>query len=151
MLAIHSAVLTRLDDEWAGRYRNVPVRIVGSKHLPPNALKVPDLMDEWEQNAATAWTKQHPVLLAADLHSLLAGIHPFVDGNGRTSRLVMDLALLRHGWPLIVIPSDSALRLAYDEALEQTQTGEKPEAFPDFMCQRVDAMLDRYLAVLGEG
>ncbi len=150
VLEIHQAVLTRLDDEWAGRYRNMPVRITGSRHVPPNPRKVPELMDAWENEAATAWQTQHPVHLAADLHSRLAGIHPFVDGNGRTSRLVMNLALLRHGWPLVIIPSESALRLAYYEALEQAQTGSNPEAFRDFICQRTEAMLERYLEVLRE-
>lgn len=150
VLEIHRLVLTRLDDEWAGRYRNVPVRITGSRHVPPNALKVPDLMDAWEANASEQWTSLHPVHLAADLHEKLAGIHPFIDGNGRTSRLVMNVALLRHGWPLVVIPSESALRLAYYESLEKAQTGVDPEAFRQFIVARVDAMLDRYLEVLRE-
>lgn len=150
VLTIHQAVLTRLDDEWAGRYRTMPVRITGSKHLPPNAVKVPDLMDAWEADAAKDWNTLHPVLLAADLHAKLAGVHPFIDGNGRTSRLVMNLCLLRHGWPLVVIPSESTLRLAYYDALEQAQTGSQPEAFRQFICERVDAMLDRYLEVLRE-
>jgi len=148
ILRIHEVVLTRLDDEWAGRYRNVPVRIVGSKHLPPNAAKVPDLMDAWEAEASQCWQSTHPVLLAADLHATLAGIHPFIDGNGRTSRLMMNLTLLRHGWPLVIIPSESALRLAYYQALEDTQTGTRADAFREFICQRVDEMLDRYLEAL---
>lgn len=148
VLRIHELVLTRLDDEWAGRYRNVPVRIVGSTHLPPNALKVPDLMDGWERDAQDNWFATHPVLLAADLHATLAGIHPFIDGNGRTSRLVMNLTLLRHGWPVVIIPSESALRLAYYQALEDTQTGKQSNAFREFICQRVDDMLNRYLDAL---
>ncbi len=148
VLRIHELILTRLDDEWAGRYRNVPVRIVGSTHLPPNTLKVFDLMDAWEHSAAEEWSSVHPVLLAADLHSTLAGIHPFVDGNGRASRLVMNLTLLRHGWPVIVIPSESTLRLAFYQALEDTQTGSKPTAFREFVVARTDDMLDRYLTAL---
>jgi Fic family protein len=148
VLRVHELILTRLDDEWAGRYRNVPVRIVGSTHLPPNALKVSDLMDDWEREAKGNWSATHPVLLAADLNATLAGIHPFIDGNGRTSRLVMNLTLLRHGWHVIVIPSESTLRLAYYQALEDTQTGKHPNAFREFICQRVDDMLDRYLDAL---
>jgi Fic family protein len=131
-------------------HRLVPVRITGSRHVPPNALKVPDLMDAWEANASEQWTSLHPVHLAADLHEKLADTHPFIDGNGRTSRLVMNLALLRHGWPLVVIPSESALRLAYYESLEKAQTGVEPDAFRQFTVARVDAMLDRYLEVLRE-
>ncbi len=150
VLEIHRAVLTRLDDEWAGRYRNVPVRITGSRHVPPNPVKVAGLMDEWEAFGAARWHAEHPVFLAADLHARLAGIHPFVDGNGRTSRLVMNLALLRHGWPLVVIPGESAHRLAYYDALEKTQTSGTPDAFREFIAARADEMLDRYLAVLEE-
>jgi Fic family protein len=60
----------------------------------------------------------------------------------------MNLTLLRHGWPVIVIPSESTLRLAYYQALEDTQTSKHPNAFREFICQRVDDMLDRYLDAL---
>lgn len=145
---LHQMVLSRIADDWAGVYRTVPVRIAGSKHQPPNFLEVPRLMAEWETETAAASLALHPAHLAADVHEKFVTIHPFVDGNGRTARLLMNLAFLRAGYPAIVIPSDSTSRLAYYDALEDTQTGSRPEAFRDFIATAADVMLDRYLATL---
>ncbi|MEO0018809.1 MAG: hypothetical protein RLZZ522_2092 [Verrucomicrobiota bacterium] len=145
---LHQMILCRIADEWAGVYRTVPVRIAGASHQPPYFLEVPRLMEEWEQPLASQPADLHPVLLAADVHAQLVGIHPFVDGNGRTSRLVMNLILMRAGYPAIVIPSDSASRLAYYDALDATHTGTQPTAFRDFITAATATMLDRYLAVL---
>ncbi len=144
---LHQMVLTRIADDWAGIYRTVPVRIAGAKHQPPHFLEVPRLMDEWEVEIA-ATSGLHPAQMAADIHEKFVTIHSFVDGNGRTARLLMNLVFLRAGYPAIVIPSDSASRLAYYDALENTQTGEQPEAFRDFIVASADVMLDRYLATL---
>jgi len=145
---LHQMILSRIADEWAGVYRTVPVRIAGAKHQPPHFLEVPRMMDEWENRIASSAKTLHPVLLAADVHEQLVTIHPFVDGNGRSARLMMNLVFLRCGYPAIVIPSDSASRLAYYDALELTQTGEQPEAFRDFIISATDTMLDRYLDIL---
>jgi len=145
---LHQMVLSRIADDWAGIYRTVPVRIAGAKHQPPHFLEVPRLMDEWEIEIAAAAPRLHPAQLAADVHDKFVTIHPFVDGNGRTARLLMNLVFLRAGYPAIVIPSDSTSRLAYYDALENTQTGAQPEAFRDFIVAAADVMLDRYLATL---
>jgi len=144
---LHQMVLSRIDDDWAGVYRTVPVRIAGAKHQPPAFLEIPGLMDEWEQQIAGS-SDLHPAHLAADVHEKLVTIHPFVDGNGRTARLLMNLVFLRAGYPAVVIPSDSASRLAYYDALEATQTGSDPEAFREFVVNAADVMLDRYLETL---
>lgn len=145
---LHQMVLSRIADDWAGIYRTVPVRIAGAKHQPPHFLEVPRLMDEWEIEIAAASLDLHPAQLAADVHEKFVTIHPFVDGNGRTARLLMNLVFLRAGYPAVVIPSDSASRLAYYDALEDTQTGAHPEAFREFIIAAADVMLDRYLATL---
>ena len=144
---LHQMVLSRIDDAWAGTYRTVPVRISGAAFVPPSPLDVPRLMEDWEKSLASA-ADLHPALLAADVHEKLVTIHPFVDGNGRTARLLMNLVFLRAGYPAIVIPSDSASRLAYYDALEATQTGADPAAFRHFIIRAADAMLDRYLETL---
>jgi len=144
---LHQMVLSRIDDDWAGVYRTVPVRIAGAKHQPPAFLEVPNLMDEWERQIAAS-SALHPALLAADVHEKLVTIHPFVDGNGRTARLLMNLVFLRAGYPAVVIPSDAESRLAYYDALEATQTGSDPEAFRNFVIHATDVMLDRYLETL---
>ncbi|NJM37964.1 MAG: Fic family protein [Akkermansiaceae bacterium] len=82
------------------------------------------------------------------MHEKFVTIHPFVDGNGRTARLLMNLVFMRAGYPAIVIPSDSASRLAYYDALEATQTGTNPQAFRDFVVNAADVMLERYLEIL---
>ncbi len=144
---LHQMVLSRIDDDWAGVYRTVPVRIAGAKHQPPAFLEIPGLMDDWERQIAGS-ADLHPALLAADVHEKLVTIHPFVDGNGRTARLLMNLVFLRAGYPAVVIPSDSASRIAYYDALEATQTGSDPEAFRNFVVHAADVMLDRYLETL---
>ena len=145
---LHQMVLSRIADDWAGVYRTVAVRIAGAKHQPPNFLEVPRLMDEWEIEIAAAPPALHPAQLAADVHEKFVTIHPFVDGNGRTARLLMNLVFLQAGYPAIVIPSDSTSRLAYYDALELTQTGSQPGAFRDFVVVAADVMLDRYLETL---
>lgn len=75
-----------LGDE-AGFYRRVPVYIRGSQHVPPNWVKVPDLMQRFVNRFHTRPSTEHPVRWAALAHIELAGVHPFVDGNGRVSRL----------------------------------------------------------------
>lgn len=144
---LHQMILSRIADEWAGTYRTVPVRISGAQHQPPHFLEVPALMDLWEQELSNS-SDLHPVIAAADAHEKLVTIHPFVDGNGRTARLVMNLVLMRAGYPAIVIPSDSASRLAYYDALEATQTASDPHAFRNFIIQATGNMLDRYLQTL---
>jgi Fic family protein len=144
---LHQMVLSRLDDAWAGVYRTVPVRIAGAAHLPPAPLDVPRLMQDWENSLASSHGL-HPVHLAADAYEKLVTIHPFVDGNGRTSRLLMNLVFLRAGYPAIVIPSDSASRTAYYDALENTQTGAQPHAFREFIARATSVMLHRYLETL---
>jgi len=146
LLELHKLILTRLDDENAGRFRRVPVRIAGSTHVPPNAMKVPELIDamleRYRRDAATF----HPVLVAADLHERIAGIHPFVDGNGRTARLVMNLHLLQNGFPLTIVSAERPRRLAYYQALEDTL---QPEMFRQFTIERVEESLRSYIELLG--
>lgn len=149
-LDLHRIVLTRIDDANAGRYRHDPVRIVGATHAPPNARRVPDVMAAlWDDYARRA-DHDHPVLVAADLHERIAAIHPFIDGNGRTARLVMNLHLLRYGYPLTIIPAERDMRLAYYEALGVAAANQDPTLFRAFVIDRVADMLDRYHAIAQE-
>ena len=120
ILAIHEVILRGIDDDHAGYYRSVPVRISGSRVVLPNPRKVPDLMDEFQ-----SWLRSkhglHPVAFAGEAHYRLVNIHPFVDGNGRTARLLMNLILMMHGYPPAIIRKRD--RLAYIGALEKAQTG----------------------------
>lgn len=147
-LDLHEMVLKGLHDDYAGRYRDVPVRISGSRHVPPNPLKIPDLMKTLF--AEILLKKESPVHLAADLHWRLSQIHPFIDGNGRTCRLMMNLVLMQAGYPLTIIRSENNQRVDYYNALSESDKTGDPKAFRSFIEMRVFETLERYLGVLGE-
>jgi Fic family protein len=142
ILYLHTMILKGIQDPHAGCYRNVPVRISGSMVIFPNPRKVPDLMAEF-----VAWLTHskdlHPVALAAEAHYKLVTIHPFIDGNGRTARLLMNLILLMSGYPPAII--HTADRLHYLNTLEKAQLGGSTEDFFTFIARAVDQSLDIYL------
>ncbi len=142
---LHQLVLKGIDDEDAGRYRNHDVIISGAQHKPPQYIKVPELMEKLIMNY-NEWDKYHPIVRAAFLHGELVKIHPFIDGNGRTSRLIMNMELMRSGYVPVIIKKDN--RLKYYEALDKAhKTGD----YTDFVKLVTDAeneMLDRYLEVV---
>lgn len=138
-------VMRDLDKEWSGRYRNSNVIIGGADHQPPEAMEVPRLMRE-----LVAWVRRnrmvlHPVELAALLHHRLAHIHPFFDGNGRTSRLVMNVVLMQAGFPLVVILKTDRKKY-YRTLAEADRDNHGP--FVRFIAQAVFRSLDIYLKVL---
>ena len=146
ILQIHDIILKGIDDENAGHYRSVPVRISGSTVVLPNPRKVPDLMEEFIE-----WLTQagnlHPVEFAAEAHYRLVTIHPFVDGNGRAARLLMNLILLISGYPMAIIRKRD--RLAYIGALEKSQLGGSKEDYLKLITKAVDRSLDIYLKAIG--
>ena len=116
---IHTLILKEIDDENAGRYRSENVTIKGATHIPPDFVKVPELMEKLILNYKT-WNKYHPIIRAALLHGELVKIHPFVDGNGRTSRLIMNLDLMKHGFNPVIIKKEN--RLQYYEVIDKAHT-----------------------------
>lgn len=146
---VHSLILKGIDDRNAGVWRRENVVIAGAEHKPPDFLLVPDQMRdlvEWHGREGRAL---HPVERAARLHSELVRVHPFVDGNGRTARLLMNLDLLTDGYPPAVIRKEDRLR--YYDALDTAHTTGKTEEFMVLVAERVEASLDLYLEVLGGG
>ena len=113
---IHQLVLKNVDDQHAGRYRHLNVLIAGAAHRPPDALQVVTQMQAFIEAYQTTAQALHPVARAAWVHAEFVKIHPFVDGNGRTSRLLMNLELMKAGFPAAVLPVER--RLAYYEALD---------------------------------
>lgn len=139
---IHQLVLARIDDDSAGQYRNLPVRIAGSAHHPPEAWEVPSLMTSWEDWLTDEASSRHPIERAALAHHRLVSIHPFLDGNGRTARLVMNLLLLRDGYPPTIIMRVN--RRQYYTVLAQADAGrEKP--LVNFVGRAVERSLTLYL------
>jgi Fic family protein len=142
ILSIHRIILEKIDDAHAGCLRNVAVRILGSTVVLPNPLKVPDLMDEF-MHWLTNTTNENTVITSALAHLKLVSIHPFVDGNGRTARLLMNLILLQEGYPLAIIKKEN--RAAYIKAIEHAQLTHDENPFLIFICQAVEHSLDEYL------
>jgi Fic family protein len=152
VLKIHEIILSGINKEDAGLYRRVPVRISGSAVVLPNPKKVQDLMDEF-----FSWlkkeTKLHAVELAAEAHYRLVTIHPFVDGNGRTARLLMNMILMMRGFPPAIIRKND--RLAYIKSLEKPQLvngeGDSKNDYFKLITAAVDRSLNIYLkAINGE-
>jgi Fic family protein len=142
LLDLHRIVLTRVEDAFAGSYRTSAVRIAGATHLPPNAVKVPDLMAELFASLAGI---SDPVVRAARLHCGIARIHPFIDGNGRTARLAMNFLLLAEGYPPVSISPD--LRSDYYAALEAADGGNF-ETWQEFINARLNEEFDLWLEAL---
>jgi len=144
---LHHLVLKGIDEANAGRYRTVNVKIGGAKHVPPECLNVPSLMAEFvEWHNALAMT-MHAIERAARVHVDFVGIHPFVDGNGRTSRLLMNLELMKAGFPPVVIPVER--RLEYYQTLDCAHTTHDYQPFIRFVCECVKASFEPYLFALG--
>lgn len=144
VLELHRAILTGIQSEDAGVYRTVRVRVAGSMRIFPNPLKVPELMAAFVTDVNTL--QAHPVVIAARAHYGLVAIHPFVDGNGRSARLLMNLLLLRHTYPPVLVPVE--LRARYYDALEAANNGDL-EPFDALIAGVVIASLERVLEVVG--
>jgi len=145
ILDIHSIILNKIDDINKGRYRNVVVRLKGSETILPNPLKVPELMEEfikWIQND----NSDHSVKIALDAHFKLVSIHPFVDGNGRTARLLMNLLLMQAGFPPGIIRKED--RSVYINSLEKGQTKNDLMDYYETMLEAIDRSLDIYLETI---
>ena len=95
--------MSKIGKDFAGRIRNVGVRIVGANVVPPNSLKVPALLQQLIDDVNTNALQLNAVVLATVFHHRFVWIHPFFDGNGRTVRLIMNLLLMREGYPPAII------------------------------------------------
>lgn len=144
ILQIHKIILSGIDDTNADFYRSVRVRISGSQTILPNPLKVPDLMKDFSE-----WLvkKDNDMLMKAiEAHYRLVTIHPFIDGNGRTARLLLNSMLLENGYvPIIIRTID---RRRYLSALETYQTKENSEPYYKFMLSAMNRSLKMMIDLL---
>jgi Fic family protein len=150
VLSIHNLILRGINPEDAGRYRKVQVMIKGSSFMPPQPFLVAKEMEDFFIWYETHKNSLHPIVLAAELHERLVTIHPFIDGNGRTSRLVMNLILLQNGYVIANIKGDYDNRMQYYNALETAQTKNNKEDFLLFVAQIEKESLVRYLEIIGQ-
>ena len=145
--SIHQLILKNIDDSHAGVYRKTNVIISGADHIPPDALQVESEMNtfiDWYINEASSL---HPIERAARVHADFVKIHPFVYGNGRTSRLLMNLELMKDGFPPVVLPVEK--RLEYYEALDTAHTKGNYNQFLSLIIEIVESGFKPYWHALG--
>ena len=146
---IHALILHGIDRGNAGRYRTVPVMISGSTHMPPQPYLIEKQMEDFILRfKQMEKEKVHPVLIAAYLHDELVRIHPFIDGNGRTSRLLMNLYLLRNGYVIITLKGSNDAKVSYYMALEKSHTEHLPEDFQKLVIEAEIMALQKYLSIM---
>ena len=150
LLNIHKLILQSIDNENAGTYRKIQVLISGAKHTPPQPFLVPVQMEGFFIWYAENKNTLHPVLMAAEMHERIITIHPFIDGNGRTSRLLMNLVLLQKGYPIAILKGDVENRLKYYATLETAQTQSNKQPFLLLIAQNIKDTIERVLKVVGE-
>ncbi|MDR3333702.1 MAG: Fic family protein [Treponema sp.] len=145
ILGIHRTILKNINEGDAGHYRRENVMILGAVHLPPSAVKIPRLMSGFLDWYYAHKTSMPVVELAAWVHYKIVFIHPFIDGNGRTARLLMNLMLLQHGYPPAVILRVD--RKKYYRVLKEADQ-EKYENYFNFIGRSVERSLLIYLNAL---
>jgi Fic family protein len=141
LLQLHALITHDLVDQ-PGTYRRGAVFISGSEHRPPHHREVPGLMRDW-----FAWCREDgltypPVMRAALAHAMFLAIHPFLDGNGRTARLVLNLQLMQDGYPVVLLLR--GWRQSYITALERAHHGQY-HALVNVVGRAVESGLDLYL------
>lgn len=145
LLRIHRMILGNIDDRYAGVYRREQVRIIGARMIPPSPLKVERLMKEFFEWFNGEGGKINSIERSALVHYRLVEIHPFIDGNGRTSRLIMNLLLMQNGFPPAIILKND--RKKYYDVLNQANMGDL-EPFILFIAQSVERSLGLYLEAI---
>lgn len=141
ILTIHSIILKNIDNENAGRYRSVPVRIAGSRAVMPNPLRVPKFVGEF-----FLWLSKpvnNIIRTAFDAHFKFVSIHPFTDGNGRCARLLMNLILMQNGYPPSIIQKEN--RKKYISVIEKGQLTGDLNDYYFFMEQSLEQTIDIFL------
>ena len=145
---VHKVILSGIDDEYAGRYRDINVRIIGAVKSPPRFEKLPKRMQEFMGYVSKNPEKLNILEMAAAIHYRLVEIHPFSDGNGRTARLIMNLYLMRHGYPITMVLKVDR-RKYYDRLKKADLENRKP--FTEFIARNIERSLDLYLDAFKSG
>lgn len=141
ILALHLIIMKGIEEE-AGRYRVTEVRIAGADFVPPPAYDVPFLVKELVEFYNRNPDELRPVELTALVHHKFVHIHPFHDGNGRLGRLLMNLALIRNGYPMATVLNVERKR--YYDALKRADHGD-PIPLVGFIAAAVERSLDLWL------
>ncbi|MGA3191402.1 MAG: Fic family protein [Candidatus Bathyarchaeia archaeon] len=147
VLRVHVLLMRGINDENAGKYRSGQVRVAGATFMPLSAEKIPSLISELLQTLNQNPDELRPIELAAFFHHRFVYIHPFLDGNGRTARLLMNVVLLRTGYPFTVLLRVD--RPKYLRALGEADNGNLIP-FANFVASCVERSLDIYLLAFGK-
>jgi len=142
---IHRLILKGIDNFNAGTLRLENVRISGATHIPPDYLKLAEELEKLMINYGS-WQNLHPVIRAGLLHGEFVKIHPFIDGNGRTSRLIMNFEVMKQGLPPIIIQKDK--RFDYYDALDKAHVTADYTDFINILLDLEIEMLKKYLELL---
>ncbi|MFB5269782.1 Fic family protein, partial [Paenibacillus enshidis] len=143
----NSQVLKSIDDEHAGAYRNENVIISGATHIPSDFVQVKALTEELIQHYDLHWqTNVHAVERGSLLHIEFVKIHPFIDGNGRTARLLLNFELMKNGYPPIVIEKED--RAEYYRALDLAHTTGDHSQFIGLVTRTLNRTFDLYLRLI---
>lgn len=143
---IHSLVLKEIDNKNAGKYRVENVVISGANHIPPKHYEIPNLMQKLIEEYHNNWIDYHPVIRATLLHGEFVKIHPFIDGNGRTSRLLLNFELMKSGYTPIIIKNED--RAKYYDVLDIAHTKMNYEPFIKLVSELVIESEKLWLSVL---
>ncbi len=132
---IHALILKEIDNQNAGRYRMENVVIGGAIHIPPKHYEISSLMQNLILEYKEEWQSYHPIVRATLLHGEFVKIHPFIDGNGRTSRLLLNFELMKNGYPPIIIKKEN--RAQYYNVLDHAHTTMDYQPFLEFVAKLV--------------
>lgn len=142
---IHSLVLIdRPNDK--GVYRRIPVRILGANNEPPQPYLVPIQMEHLMRDYTSKENKLHEIEKIARFHLDFEGIHPFIDGNGRTGRLILNLEVMKNGYPPISVKF--ADRRKYYECFHSYSEKSDASNMILMVCEYIEEELDKYLLIL---
>ena len=143
---IHALVLKGINDTYAGNYRDQQVIIAGAKHIPPESFLIKEKMENLIKWYEGDGKRLHPIERAALLHIIFVGIHPFIDGNGRTSRLLLNLELMKNGYPPLIIRNEN--RIKYYNSLDKAHTTRDNRDFIALVTEELNKTLDLYLTLI---
>jgi len=147
ILRLHYLLYFRIDPDNAGKYRSKQVFITGTKYIPPKPGDLAVKIDKLVNQISRIRQENHPVEFAALLHKEFVGIHPFIDGNGRCARLLMNLALMQHDYVITIIPP--VMRTEYIELVRDAQLNpDKCRPFINFISQMIYESHKEYLRLL---
>lgn len=149
LLSIHNLILRGINPENAGSYRKTQTANNVDLNSSSEPLLITKEIEEYFFWYEINKNRLHPVILAAEMHIRLLKIHPFIDGNGKTSRLVMNLMLLQKGYLIANIKGDSEIKMYYSQLLENNLSQNNTEDFILFIAQIEKESLEKYISIIG--